>query len=622
MSPISEDDTAKSIDWTTVADDDLVPLASDSMEVEIAKIDEQARRQRNRVVARREKEKKDRREKEEEDERRRKEEEEQRRKEEEDARKRWEEEEAEARRLAEAAEKAKAAREVGARAGEDAENEGDQAVAAKTIDRVPSAGVSAPKANRAFVLIPSKSATQHHRVPIVRDRPCTLCITTGEQCIDLPDSRSKQCAKCFRQKKGCRLPVEKTQGKRKAPQLSPRAGEKRKRAKVVSKGHDTRLTSTSMAIEGTSAGAAGSSACVASQLVARVLDRHLGEITSLLRNLVGKADELADSEGKGTSSEVDELAEEEGHGEADEDDEADGDGDDVELSDAMARLARVYWWHYIVKYQKFLAMDMNCESGVGDARSGIGILQEFFSRAQSSHGELGVQDGHGRKRLARVDEWHYILKYKKILAAGLKRESGVRDAHRGERVYFGKIIPRSQIPRGGSGVLDAHRGNGLHWEIFSQSHTSHRRWASRTPVPTEHPIRLFFSRRWWGGNTLNKISTIRKGIEDARSDKGQAVVYFPTSDKFTYHYFRIGLAKSKLSGVRDAHGSRVSLALRKLSHDLTSHAGGSGVQKMGVQDAPHYGMGVIFRRKFPTDNKLALATSTIEHQVLQSVLGS
>ncbi|KAI5982167.1 hypothetical protein EDD15DRAFT_2378262 [Pisolithus albus] len=360
-SPISERDTAKSIDWRTVGDADLVPLASDSLEVEIAKIDEQARRQRLQVRARHEKE--NQRRQEEEAERRRKEEEEQRRKEEEDARKRREEEEAEAHRLAEEAEarrlaeeaeacrlaeeaeacrlaeeaeKAEAAREVRAQAGEDAENEGHQAVATTTINRPPSAGVSAPKANRAFVLIPSKTATHHHRVPIVRDHPCMLCITTGEQCTDLPDSRSKQCAKCFRQKKGCRLPAEKTQGKRKDPQPSPRAGEKRKRAKVVSKGHDTRLVSTSMAIEGTSAGAAGSSACAASPLVARVLDRHLGEITSLLRNLVKKANQLADYEGKGMSSEVDELAEDEGHGEADEDDEADGDGDDVELSDAMA----------------------------------------------------------------------------------------------------------------------------------------------------------------------------------------------------------------------------------------------------------------------------------------------
>lgn len=51
--PMSDTDAVGSIDWTTVADGGLQPSASDSMEVELAKISEQARRHRIRVVERR-----------------------------------------------------------------------------------------------------------------------------------------------------------------------------------------------------------------------------------------------------------------------------------------------------------------------------------------------------------------------------------------------------------------------------------------------------------------------------------------------------------------------------------------------------------------------------------------
>ncbi|KAI6029962.1 hypothetical protein BKA83DRAFT_18403 [Pisolithus microcarpus] len=310
---------AELIDWTTVVDDDLMPSAADSMDVEIAKIDEQARRQRERVLARRRQEEEDRRRKEEEDEHRRKEEEEQRRKEEVDARRQEEEKEAETRRLAEEAEK-----EVRVRAEKDAENE---AVVAKTISWAPLAGVSTPNINGAFEL-------RITRVSIIRDHPCTLCITTGEPCIDLTDSRSKQCAKCFRQKKGCRLPGEKIQEKRKDPQLSPCAGEKRKRVKVVGEDDHPGFVSTSMPIVRPSAGAMGTSATAVPDSVARVLDQRLCEIASLLRNLVGQVKQSADPEEKGWSLEVDQFAVDKRDGDADE---ADADGEDnTDLGGATA----------------------------------------------------------------------------------------------------------------------------------------------------------------------------------------------------------------------------------------------------------------------------------------------
>ncbi|KAI6029968.1 hypothetical protein BKA83DRAFT_25618 [Pisolithus microcarpus] len=108
------------------------------------------------------------------------------------------------------------------------------------------------------------------------------------------------------QKEGCRLPSE----------------TKRKRAKVIGEDHDTRFVGTSTAIARPSAGAASTSAGAAPDLVAEVLDRRLGEITSLLRDLIGKVDEVANVDGKVTLPERDELAEDGG------DDDADGDGDD------------------------------------------------------------------------------------------------------------------------------------------------------------------------------------------------------------------------------------------------------------------------------------------------------
>ncbi|KAI6116607.1 hypothetical protein EV401DRAFT_2073223 [Pisolithus croceorrhizus] len=287
--PGSPSETDGPIDWSTVADDELAPSPSDPIEVALAKIDEQTRRKKEGLIARRRQEEEEaRRRKEEEDERRRKEEEDERRRKQEEqsrkeaevARKLREEEEARARRMAEEAEEAenaKAAREVNDRAEDD---EGDEATAVKSTGRAPSAGSTTP------------------RIPGLRRHPCTLCLSTGEPCIDLPDSRSKQCAKCFRQKKGCRLPNEKVRQKRKDVQLSPRSGEKRKRTKIASEDDDNRFV-------GTSTTAAG-------------------EIASLLRSVVAKVDKLADPSGKGKSRAVVESAEEE----------RDGDDDDSEAVSA------------------------------------------------------------------------------------------------------------------------------------------------------------------------------------------------------------------------------------------------------------------------------------------------
>ncbi|KIK12892.1 hypothetical protein PISMIDRAFT_18405 [Pisolithus microcarpus 441] len=305
--PTSEGHPAQPINWKTFADDQLVPSASDSIDVEIGKINELARRQRERAVTRRLQK--------EDEERRRKVEEESRRKEEEDAKNRRLQEEAKARQMAEEAESAKAAVEVSVHAGVDAEEEGvdDGAVAAKTVSRAPSARVSAFQVNRAFALIPSESATLYHGAPVTRSQPCASCITSRQPCFDLPNSRSKQCARCLQQKKGCRLPDQKTSKKRKDTQPPIRADGRRKRTKITGADDDnTQLVGTSMA-------AAGSSAGTAPDSVAQVLDRRLGEITFLLRGLVRKADESADWEGKGKSHAVVESAEEERDGDADAD---------------------------------------------------------------------------------------------------------------------------------------------------------------------------------------------------------------------------------------------------------------------------------------------------------------
>ncbi|KAI5988429.1 hypothetical protein EDD15DRAFT_2371473 [Pisolithus albus] len=245
----------ESINRMTVTDDDPIPLASHSMEAEIAKIDEQAQQQCE------------------------KEEQDWLHKEEEDMRKKWKE-------------AAKASQVKGVMVGteEDSELAGDEAVAAKTIRWASLAGL----------------ATQHHCPPILHDNACTKCITTSEQCFNLPDLCSKQCEKCFRQKKGCPLHSKTAQGKQKDSGLSHCAGEQRKHVKVISEDHDTQLASTS-------------SACA------------LGTLAGATSDVVAEVYKVANADRKVMSPERDKLAEEGGNANAD------GDGDnDTHLSGSMA----------------------------------------------------------------------------------------------------------------------------------------------------------------------------------------------------------------------------------------------------------------------------------------------
>lgn len=291
------------MDWRTVADDALEPSPADSMEVELAKINERARRLRVRAFERRRQEEAERLRRQQEEELRQREEEERlRMQQEEEMRRREEEEEQQRRELEEqqrvAEENARQQREMEAakrerESAEDDPEEGDEALASKTARRMPSTGVSFPRANRAYVLIRGKSA------PIRRAQPCSLCISTGTTCVDLPNSRSKQCAKCRHQKKGCRLPGEKVQEKRKDSQLSPRGGDKRKRPKNIADDDDIEFL-------GSSTAKAGASASAAPESVAEVLNRHLGDITTLLRDLVSKVDNVAKSTDKGRSRDWDE----------------------------------------------------------------------------------------------------------------------------------------------------------------------------------------------------------------------------------------------------------------------------------------------------------------------------
>ncbi|KAI6029967.1 hypothetical protein PISMIDRAFT_18398 [Pisolithus microcarpus 441] len=139
--------------------------------------------------------------------------------------------------------------------------------------------------------------------PIPRAQACALCVSTGSVCVDLPNSRRKQCAKCLQQKKGCRLPGKNVQEKRKDDQVSPRGGDKRKRPKnAPAAAYDDNDSDIEFVDPLTSK--AGTSAGAASESVAEVLDRHLGEITTLLRDLIGKVDTFAGSTGKGNENRV------------------------------------------------------------------------------------------------------------------------------------------------------------------------------------------------------------------------------------------------------------------------------------------------------------------------------
>ncbi|KAI5982164.1 hypothetical protein EDD15DRAFT_2402663 [Pisolithus albus] len=251
------------IDWTTVTDEELEPSLADSLEVELAKIDERAQRMRVRAQLRRQEEERLRRQQAEEkrqrevclldltynlapDEHSKEEEERQRR------------ELEERRRLAELEERRRLAENV---------------------------------------------------APIPRAQACALCVSTGTVCVDLPNSRRKQCAKCLHQKKGCRLPGNNAREKRKDHQVSPRGGDKRKRSKSATAAdyddddHDIKFVDPPTAKAGTSAGAAPES-------IAQVLDRHLGEITTLLRDLVGKVDNFTGSTGNGEAGEAAETGDE------------------------------------------------------------------------------------------------------------------------------------------------------------------------------------------------------------------------------------------------------------------------------------------------------------------------
>ncbi|KAI6103246.1 hypothetical protein EDD16DRAFT_1525170 [Pisolithus croceorrhizus] len=248
------------IDWTTVSDDDLEPLAGDEYQVALAKIDEQTRRRKEQVILQRCREEAERCQKEQEGQaygRRLEEEEEQ-------------QQEMEA---------AKEETDV-----DNSDEETDQAIT----------DVSGPRVNRAYVLIPTVSAFPHRHTPIPRKQPSTQRMTSRELCVDLPTSHSKRDG--ARQKKGSRLPGKAVQDKRKASQVSPRGGDKRKRAKNVDEDDDeVEIVSVLTTNVAASAGTAAES-------VAQVLDRHFGEITTLLRELVTKVDNLADQSGRACGS--------------------------------------------------------------------------------------------------------------------------------------------------------------------------------------------------------------------------------------------------------------------------------------------------------------------------------
>ncbi|KAI5982165.1 hypothetical protein EDD15DRAFT_2203165 [Pisolithus albus] len=230
-------------------------------------IDEQARRQREKV---------------EEEEQRHRDTEERRRLAEESARKRRDQERAE--QLMEGEEKD----------AEAADSEDSEDSDLEVVEGDVTTMHNASRAASTRVLIPRKSSVIGNGTPIQRERPCWLCVISRKPCIDLPDSRSKQCERCLRQRKVCRPSPGKVQAKGKGSQVSPRAGDKRKRPKILPDDDDDEIQIISV-----TTAKARPSASTAPDGVAKVLDHRLGEITALLRDLVTKVDNLADPKGKG-----------------------------------------------------------------------------------------------------------------------------------------------------------------------------------------------------------------------------------------------------------------------------------------------------------------------------------
>ncbi|KAI6029965.1 hypothetical protein PISMIDRAFT_18400 [Pisolithus microcarpus 441] len=338
--PMEATDAAPEVDWTTVTDDELEPLPTDTVEVELAKIDEKVRRQREQVLARRRQQEEERLRREAEEQHRQasfhqpgyyiiqllilSQEEEQRRRDAEE-RRRLAEESARKRRERETAEQPMVGEEEDAEAEEEDDSEvevveGD-VTTMHNASRASSTRVSNPRLNRAYVLIPSKSSAFGRGTPIKRERPCMLCVISGKPCVDLPDSRSKQCARCLRQKRRCRPSSGKVHAKRKGNQVSPRGGDKRKRPKNLPDNDDE------IQFMGSTTAKAGPSACTAPDPVAQVLDRRLGELTALLRDLVTKVDNLAGPKGK--SGDVDESADDDDDDSADEEATPEWSGDEA-----------------------------------------------------------------------------------------------------------------------------------------------------------------------------------------------------------------------------------------------------------------------------------------------------
>ncbi|KAI5982163.1 hypothetical protein EDD15DRAFT_2203163 [Pisolithus albus] len=271
---MEDTDAAQGIDWTTVSDDKLELLASDTIDVQFAKIDEQARRQREKVQARRRQQEQERLQKEAEERRREEEEqcrraaEEQRRLAEESANKQLEQEEAAAR--------AVMANELVGGSEEDAEGEveEDEVGTINNTSRAPSTGQ--------VLRLPSpRSHRTHPALPVMRGLWKGLCRPSG----------------LTQQAKRCQLPAEKGKVKRKDDQVSPRGGDKRKRQKKVPDDDDDDIE-----FIGLTTAKAGPSAFAPPDTVAQVLDRRLGEITALLRDLLAKVGDLAEPKGETAAS--------------------------------------------------------------------------------------------------------------------------------------------------------------------------------------------------------------------------------------------------------------------------------------------------------------------------------
>ncbi|KAI6162759.1 hypothetical protein EDD17DRAFT_1507645, partial [Pisolithus thermaeus] len=119
--------------------------------------------------------------------------------------------------------------------------------------------------------------------------------------------------------------------------VSPHAGDKRKRPKKVADDDDDDDDDETKFV-GSTAATPGQSANEVPESVANLLDRHLCEITALLRDLVSKLDNLTNRRGK--AREADEAADEDQVDYADEQNAMDGNAD-AELTGSRLHSANV-----------------------------------------------------------------------------------------------------------------------------------------------------------------------------------------------------------------------------------------------------------------------------------------